>query len=50
MLSEEFHGRLFAIFFLPKHWAFFMPEVILTETVMFKVEYMEESLESPTET
>lgn len=31
-----------------------MPEVILTETVkveyMFKVEYMEESLESPTET
>ena len=29
---------------------FFVPEVLLTHKIMFKLEYMEESLESPTET
>lgn len=27
-----------------------MPEVLLTQKIMFKLEYMEECLESPTET
>lgn len=40
---------LIAIFLLPNH-VFFMPEVLLTEKIMFKLEYMEECLESPTET
>lgn len=41
-------GWVDCIFFLPNH-VFLIPEVLLTQKIMFKLEYMEECLERPTE-
>lgn len=42
-------GWVNCIFFLPHH-VFLIPEVLITQNIIFKIEYMEECLERPTET